>query len=362
MVKVNIDYTQEYSEDLLAMLNDQTDEYELFDIAESEEGDDDVQLIPHFGTYALTHNDVSYSIEYKELTDCIHEGEKKRQIVIECNHFDDKKQNIKAIKDLLSSSKKKARPELEDNIRMYISNMTKWDKLNLIQKRSIDSVFIDKKASIVSDLDKFMDSENVYLQRGIKYKRNYLLYGPPGTGKTSFITSIASKYNLDIFMINFGGNISDSAFIKLISKLPERSLLVLEDIDCLFDSRESKTSISFSTILNSLDGFACKNRLITFMTTNYKDRLDSALIRPGRIDYILELKYANKKILNEMYDSYFTDSNFETLFKAISGRKISTAAFHKFLFDFRDSDNILEHIDILSNLAEQFRSYQNMYI
>ena len=114
--------------------------------------------------------------------------------------------------------------------------------------------------------------------------------------------------------------------------LPERSLLVLEDIDCLFECRESKTNISFSTILNVLDGFACKNRLITFMTTNHKDKLDPALTRPGRIDYIFEIKYANKQILAEMYTSYFSDDNFETLYATIKSRKISTAAFHKFLF------------------------------
>ena len=362
MVKLHIDYAQEYSEDLLALLNDQTEVFELFDIAEDEEGGDDIQLIPHFGAFAYILNDISYTINYHEISDCIHEGEKKRQIEVECTQFEEKKDNIKAIKDLLLYSKKKCRPELEDNIRIYISNGMKWDKLNLIQKRSIESVFIDKKDAIVRDLDKFMNSQETYRERGIKYKRNYLLYGPPGTGKTSFITAISSMYNLDIFMVNFGGNVSDSAFIKLISKLPERSLLVLEDIDCLFESRESKTNISFSTILNILDGFACKNRLITFMTTNHKDKLDPALTRPGRIDYILELKYANKRILNEMYNSYFSDTNFEELYSKIKSRKISTAAFHKFLFDFRDCRNIMDHVDVLSNLVEQYKSYQNMYL
>jgi hypothetical protein len=362
MVKLHIDYTQEYSEDLLALLNHQTEVFELFGIVEDEEGRDDIQMIPHFGTFSYTHNDILYNISYNEVHDCIHEGEKKRQITIDCSQFEDRDKNIKAIKDLLIFSKKKCRPELEDNIRIYISNGMRWDKLNLIQKRSLESVFIDKKDAIVRDLERFMNSQETYKEKGIKYKRNYLLYGPPGTGKTSFITAISSMYNLDIFMVNFGGNVSDSAFIKLISKLPERSLLVLEDIDCLFESRESKTNISFSTILNMLDGFACKNRLITFMTTNHKDKLDPALTRPGRIDYIFELKYANKRILTEMYNSYFTDSNFEALYTAINSRKISTAAFHKFLFDFRDSKNIMDHVDVLSNLVEQYKSYQNMYL
>ena len=165
-------------------------------------------------------------------------------------------------------------------------------------------------------------------------------------------------------MVNFGGGISDSSFIKIISKLPERSLLVLEDIDCLFNpNRESKTNVSFSTILNSLDGFACKNRLITFMTTNHKEKLDSALTRPGRIDYIFELTYASRNQMNEMYLSYIPDKNdFSTLYSAIKAKQISTAAFHKFLFDNRDTSNILDHIELLDTLTEQYKSYQNMYL
>ena len=362
MTKLHFDYVQEHSEELLSLLNNQTDEYQLFNITESEEGGDDIQLIPNFGNFEYEFDNVNYKIKYYEIDDSIYQGEKKRQITIECSEFDSNNDNVNAIKKLLSFSKKKSRPELDDNIRIYISNNNKWEKLNLLKKRSINTVFIKYKDEILRDINKFMNNKSLYFEKGIKYKRNYLLHGPPGTGKTSLITAIASLYNLDIFMLNLGGNLSDTHLIKLVSKLPERSLLVLEDIDCLFESRESKTNISFSTILNIFDGFACKNRLITFMTTNHKDKLDPSLTRPGRIDYILELNYANKRILSEMYYSYFNDDNFEDLYSEINNKKISTAAFHKFLFDYRDSNNLLEHIDVLKNLVEQYKSYHNMYL
>ena len=88
MVKLHIDYTQEYSEDLLALLNDQTDVFELFDIAENEEGHDDIQMIPYFGKFSYNLKEVLYTISYHEIHDSIHEGEKKRQITIECSHFE----------------------------------------------------------------------------------------------------------------------------------------------------------------------------------------------------------------------------------------------------------------------------------
>merc|ERR1712146_608430 len=112
-------------------------------------------------------------------------------------------------------------------------------------------------------------------------------------------------------------------------------ILLLEDIDCLFGDRESKTNISFSTILNVLDGFASKNRLITFMTTNYFNKLESALKRPGRIDYIHEFKYATKKQAKDMYNSYFEN---------------------------RNEKELLSKIDLLINLSDQYNNYQNIYL
>ena len=82
MVKLHIDYTQEYSEDLLALLNDQTEVFELFGIVEDEEGGDDIQMIPHFGTFSYKYNDIHYNISYDEIHDCIHEGEKEDKLLL----------------------------------------------------------------------------------------------------------------------------------------------------------------------------------------------------------------------------------------------------------------------------------------
>ena len=72
-------------------------------------------------------------------------------------------------------------------------------------------------------------------------------------------------------------------------------MLVLEDIDALFIEREStgaSSSISFSGLLNAIDGPASQEGRMLFMTTNHPDRLDPALIRPGRVDMQAELGLA----------------------------------------------------------------------
>jgi hypothetical protein len=179
-----------------------------------------------------------------------------------------------------------------------------WDFLFKNPKREVDTVFIGGKNEILADLDDFFASEKDYLYFGHPYKRNYLFYGPPGNGKTSFINAIAGKYNLTIFLISFSVNITDEVFKKLISGLRKDSLLVMEDIDVLFQSGGGSgvggKNITMSTILNTLDGLARKNRIICIMSTNHFDVLTDVFKRPGRLDMLVEFKNADKKCFEEM--------------------------------------------------------------
>jgi DNA polymerase III delta prime subunit len=183
-----------------------------------------------------------------------------------------------------------------------------WDYLFQNPRREVDTVFIGGKNEILADLDEFFGSERDYLYFGHPYKRNYLFHGPPGNGKTSFINAIAGKYNLNVFLISFSVNITDEVFKKLISGLNKNSLLVMEDIDVLFQSGGGGgggggvggKNITMSTILNTLDGLARKNRIICIMSTNHFDVLTDVFKRPGRLDMLVEFKNADKKCFEEM--------------------------------------------------------------
>ncbi len=76
----------------------------------------------------------------------------------------------------------------------------------------------------------------------------------------------------------------------------------------------------------------------------------------------MELSYGKKQQLKEMYNSYFNDDKFDELYKSLKGKKITTAAFHKFLFENRDSTNLLDEISFLNNLIECDNKISNLYI
>lgn len=165
------------------------------------------------------------------------------------------------------------------------------------QRRPLDSVILDTGIAerLLADIREFIANPQWYAERGIPYRRGYLLYGPPGCGKSSFITALAGALEYSICVLNLSERgLSDDRLQHLMSVTPQQSIILLEDIDAAFVSREDTSAmkaayeglsrVTFSGLLNMLDGVASAEARIVFMTTNHLDRLDPALIRPGRVD------------------------------------------------------------------------------
>jgi len=269
---------------------------------------------------------------------------------------------------------------------MYISSSDGgfFEFLGDRQKRSMDSIYLPKKhkQDIITDMEKFLNpkTKKRYSELGINYKRTYMLEGVPGTGKTSLITGLASYFNYNIAIISFTPKMTDVDLLRIFKSLdkieqcnyndsdslPKKCLLVIEDIDCIFKERkshdESKNSITFSGLLNALDGISTHDNLITFITTNYKNHLDNALVRPGRIDYVMRFDYATKEQIADIYTK-FTQPD-ETVIKEQVNRfyseccslniKITTSLLQQYLMKYLDEpEKAIENIDELKTIYEQ---------
>ena len=259
------------------------------------------------------------------------------------------------------------KPEKNDTILCRILRNGAWTLLNSINKRSENTLFLDFNIQdIFNDITEFFNSEQDYIDNGVPFKQNYLLHGVPGSGKTSIIYTIASKFNLDICFLSITKELDDNSFIRAITNLPDDSILVIEDIDALFIQRDSVNNVSFSAILNVLDGVLKKHKLLTFLTTNYKERLDSALFRSGRIDNEIEFTYIKPSQITSMFNHFFKnqESNLTILLNDLKGKKFSCSDLHRWCFKHRKASDISQHIEeLLNNISyNNNNSLNHLYI
>jgi mitochondrial chaperone BCS1 len=183
------------------------------------------------------------------------------------------------------------------------------------RRRPLESVVLDEgiASRLLSDLKDFLGAESWYQSRGIPYRRGYLLDGPPGGGKSSFVQALAGELGYNICVISLSeGWLTDDRFNHLLNSLPERSFLLLEDIDATGPAREDKSDnsggrLSFSGLLNSLDGVTSAEERIIFMTTNHRERLDPALIRPGRVDFHQHVGWATAYQARRLFLNFYPE-------------------------------------------------------
>ncbi|KAE9575218.1 Mitochondrial chaperone [Colletotrichum fructicola] len=201
---------------------------------------------------------------------------------------------------------------------VYAARGMEWAPLgDPRKKRPLGSVILDEgvKEGIVDDVRDFLTRQQWYVDRGIPYRRGYLLFGPPGSGKSSFIQSLAGELDFSVAMINLSEmGMTDDKLAYLLTKLPRRSLLLLEDADAAFVNRRQRdadgysgASVTFSGLLNALDGVAAGEERIAFLTTNHIERLDPALIRPGRVDMMMRIGEATRYQAGQMWDRFYGD-------------------------------------------------------
>ena len=337
-----------------------------------ENGETKIALKLPYGSTDIDFNGKKIEIEYLQESESIglyHLIEKYETLKIstDCDN------GLKVIEDFILEARKYYDKKDNNEIICKIYKNNSWFNLSKQPKRSLDTIFIEKnkKDHLINDITEFVESEKDYLKYGIPYKRNYLFEGLPGTGKSSLVFSLASTFNYNVYVLNLGPAIDDVGFAAAINMIPSKSMLLLEDIDSLFVKREASSgnnsAISFSGILNVLDGVSRKTGLITFITTNFKEKLDSAMIRPGRMDYIMSFTIINKEQIYEMYKFFFPNQmdNFDKFHDKIYSLNLTTCILHKFFFENRKSDDILSQIDklkeIVNSLSDDKIKFNSIY-
>jgi chaperone BCS1 len=211
-----------------------------------------------------------------------------------------------------------------NRIAIYVPSpySNEWMRARLGNNRKLDSVVLKagQKKAIVADLKRFFASYERYEDLGIPWRRGYLLYGPPGTGKTSLVTALASELALNVCVLSLASpNVTDEKIGNLLATVPQRSIILIEDVDAFFQQRakaDVQVKVSYSGFINALDGVAAHEGSVVFLTTNHPERIDEAAIRSGRVDFRMELGRCDAYQLERMFRKFFADGKAAARFAA----------------------------------------------
>ena len=119
----------------------------------------------------------------------------------------------------------------------------------------------------------------------------------------------AGELNLSVAVLSLSNRLlSDDALRSLVDALPPATLLLIEDVDCVFKTERTttdQTGVTLSGLLNALDGVSSREGRVLFLTTNHPERLDPALVRPGRVDRKIELGNATPDQARRLFLWFF---------------------------------------------------------
>jgi proteasome regulatory subunit len=230
-----------------------------------------------------------------------------------------------------------------DTVVVEQKNLTIVDRLDVEGDADVDQFVIIEKPTITWDQIGGLEHQKNELQEviqlplekpelfrdvGIRPPKGVLLHGPPGTGKTLMAKAVANS--TDSTFIEIVGSELVQKFIgegaKLVKKIFEMarerspSIIFIDEIDAIASKRveigtsgEREVQRTFMQLLAEIDGFDPLDDVKIIGCTNRKDVMDSAVIRPGRLDRLIKVDAPDVDGVEQIFNIHTGDMDMEDL-------------------------------------------------
>ncbi|KAH8651726.1 P-loop containing nucleoside triphosphate hydrolase protein [Ilyonectria robusta] len=274
---------------------------------------------PWYGSFIFRHNNtfLSYRTSLRDVG-----FHKEEEISITCLG-----RSSTALKNFLIECRDEYLNLIKNKTAVFKHRNDRWERATAVDARPLSTVILGdaQKQSFIKDVEDFLNlrTRRWYSTRSMPYRRGYLLHGPPGTGKSSLSLSVAGRFGLDIYAVSVS-TVNDRTLEDLFAKLPPQCVVLLEDIDAAgathsrdaggeIASERGKSadtnSVTLSGLLNAIDGVASQEGRLLIMTTNHIEKLDDALIRPGRVDREVKFQLVDRDLSTQIYRLVFEQPN-----------------------------------------------------
>lgn len=343
----------------------------------------------YFELVDMKHNDGQLELLKFKLFCYDHEIQHIQSFIDRCNQDYERRMANKLGTNLFffdmmtqSKSKRSVQNKLPDSHLIYTKHL-------FHTTRSFGNVFFEQREKVKNHVDFFLNRKDWYEKKGIPYTLGFMFHGDPGCGKTSSVKAIANtarrhiiniqlsqiktKEQLRHLFFNDEIHVWDGLKTERYTIPVHERLYVIEDIDAMGDTvlerkwkkpateekkkpvgdawmqakleeEEENEPIDLSFLLNLLDGTLEASGRILCISSNFPERIDKALIRPGRIDMIVHFRKCNRQILQEMVNSFY-DNEFVDWTNESLNYKWSPAEVNQILFrNFKDSEKAMKEL------------------
>lgn len=233
------------------------------------------------------------------------------------------------------------RGDSDNNEGGLASGFNSYQENNPVKKR--DTRFSDVRGinefrQELEDIVDLLKNGEKYKEAGAYIPKGVLLVGPPGTGKSLLAKAIAGEADCNFFYksgsefdevyVGVGADRVKKLFSKARSHAP--SIIFIDEIEQLTPDRlrfnPGGGSQTLNQLLTEMDGFTKLENVIVIAATNLPEKIDKAMLRPGRFDKIINIPYPDKEGRHEIFDYYLSkvkfdkeDVHVDTLVRATTG-------------------------------------------
>lgn len=264
--------------------------------------------VPGTGTYVMFYGHRLLFITYEMITKHSPGDNAPRTLNVRVSTFSIFNRHLDDIIGKIYEKEITSREETM-SLRKYISS-SNWFN-NRPRKNVLDMSYsylpVGQRNEIVKVVEDFIEKKSWYEERGFSWKNSILLEGPPGTGKSNVIRFLTDHFKLPVFYISCTHLESNSSILTTaISDISstegyDLKVVVIEDFDSLTvaldrnapnsakdSSKEFASMMSGFTqsdFLNLIDGNNSLENVLYIFTTNHPEKIDAAVLRPGRINH-----------------------------------------------------------------------------